>query len=365
MIMSRIHLKNFKCFSDLDLELTNLNVLTGINSMGKSTVLQALLLLRQSFDVGEVAKGLILNGEATKMGTGYDLLYRASNTDEIYISVSLFGIKYEWTYQYEKDANFLRLLNRSPQDDNLNNVNLFNNTFAYVSAERLGPQRFYEKSYHEVYEKNQVGYKGEHFADYIAERGLKDKVENKKVLHQDENSEVLVYQLQTWLSEISPGIRLDAINYTEAGIVRVGYKVRSEEYTPMNVGFGISYVAPIVISLLKAKPGDLVLLENPEAHLHPKGQRKMGELIALACSGGVQVIVETHSDHLLNGVRLSVKNGFIDRNNVRLNYFYEENQGVISIHKKKSPAILSDGSLSDWPDGFFDEWDKAIDALFC
>lgn len=363
-MISRIHIKNFKCFANLDLELSKLNVLTGVNSMGKSTVIQALLLLRQSYDMGAIAKGLILNGEAAKIGTGFDLLYRNSDTDEIYIAIGTSGVKYEWTYRYEKASDFQQLMKMSPDTNDLERLNIFQNTFSYVSAERIGPQRFYEKSYHEVYEKNQVGYRGEHFADYIAERGFEDKVENKAVRHPKVDSELLIYQLEAWLSEISPGIHISHKNYSEAGIVSMGFKVQDGEFTPLNVGFGISYVAPIVISLLKAKPGDLVLIENPEAHLHPKGQRKMGELISKACAGGVQVIVETHSDHLLNGVRLSVKNGHIDRNAVRLNYFYEEMQDRKQIHRKCSPAILPDGSLSDWPEGFFDEWDKAIEDLF-
>lgn len=363
-MMNRMQVKNFKCFSNLDLELSNLNVLTGVNSMGKSTVIQALLLLRQSYDMGAIARGLILNGEATKIGTGYDLLYRNSDTDEIYIALSTNEEKCEWTYKYEKASDFQQLLSMSLDINNLERLNVFQNTFSYVSAERMGPQRFYEKSYHEVYEKNQVGYRGEHFAEYIAERGFEDKVENVAVRNPNVDSELLIYQLEAWLSEISPGIHLNPKSYSEAGIVSMEFNLQEGEFTPMNVGFGISYVAPIVTSLLKAKPGNLVLIENPEAHLHPKGQRKMGELISLACAGGVQVIVETHSDHLLNGVRLSVKNGNIDRNLVRLNYFYEEMQDKKLFHRKGSPAILPNGSLSDWPEGFFDEWDKAIEDLF-
>lgn len=95
----------------------------------------------------------------------------------------------------------------------------------------------------------------------------------------------------------------------------------------------------------------------------------MGELIARASAGGVQVILETHSDHILNGIRLSVKKRIISSNNIRLNYFYQKVVSDLALgervtHQKCSPVILDDGSLSDWPDGFFDEWDKALDELF-
>ena len=95
----------------------------------------------------------------------------------------------------------------------------------------------------------------------------------------------------------------------------------------------------------------------------------MAELIARAAAGGVQIIIETHSDHILNGIRLSVKQGVIPRDEIRLNYFYQTVEtdfalGERVIHQKCSPVIMEDGSLSDWPDGFFDEWDKALDELF-
>ena len=83
--------------------------------------------------------------------------------------------------------------------------------------------------------------------------------------------------------------------------------VTSNEYRPTSVGFGIAYVLPVLVALLSANEKYMVIIENPEAHLHPRGQVAMGELIARAAAAGVQVIVETHSDHVLNGVRLAVK----------------------------------------------------------
>jgi predicted ATPase len=366
MIQS-IKLKNFKCFEALSLEMSNLNVFTGINNMGKSTAIQSLLLLRQSFEMGAIDAGLYLNGNITRIGTGYDLLYRNSEKDEIEINLESNNCNYYWKYGYSRDSDFQKLKETNISQELTDKINIFNPYFSYVSAERIGPQRFYSKSYHEVVNKNQVGYKGDFYADYLSVRGQIDKVENINVNHPKANSQLLLYQTQAWISEISPGIKLNIKDYTEAGLVGMEYVISdnrsANSFNPLNVGFGLSYVIPIVVALLKAKNGDLVILENPEAHLHPKGQRKMGELISKACAGGIQVVLETHSDHLLNGIRLAVKKNLINRSKIRLNFFYQTIEEKIFVHKKCSPAILDDGSLSDWPDGFFDEWEKAIDEL--
>lgn len=368
-MINNLTIENFKCFENLSVELSNLNVFAGINSMGKSSVIQAILLLRQAYEMGTLTKGLHLNGELTQIGTGYDLMYRNSAQDEVSIEVSAEGESTKWEYGYTKDSDYQELKFTNATSEKIDRINIFTPTFSYISAERIGPQRYYKQSYHEIYEKNQVGFRGELFADYLAKRGLTDKVENKNVVFNDATDEHLLYQTQEWLSVISPGIHINPRQYQEAGLVGIEYRVYGSDYTPVNVGFGLSYVVPIIVSLLKAKSDDLVIIENPEAHLHPKGQRKMGELIAKAAAGGVQIILETHSDHILNGIRLSVKKGAIDRNNIRLNYFYQKEEsnsafGEIVTHKKCSPIILEDGSLSDWPEGFFDEWDKALDELF-
>ena len=368
-MINNLTIKNFKCFEHLNIELSNLNVFAGINSMGKSTVIQAILLLRQSFEMGTVDKGLHLNGELTQIGTGFDLMYRNSDKDEVSIELSAEGATAFWKYKYNKDSDYQSIEHTNINQEMIERTNIFSPTFSYISAERIGPQRYYKQSYHEIYERNQVGFKGELFADYLAKRGLADKVENKSILFDEETNDHLIYQTEKWLSVISPGIHINPKQYQEAGLVGIEYKVYGSDYTPVNVGFGLSYVVPIIVSLLKAKQGDLVIIENPEAHLHPKGQRKMGELISKASAGGVQIILETHSDHILNGIRLSVKNGVISRNNIRLNYFYQKVESDLSLgeivtHQKCSPVILDDGSLSDWPDGFFDEWDKALDELF-
>jgi predicted ATPase len=105
----------------------------------------------------------------------------------------------------------------------------------------------------------------------------------------------------------------------------------------------------------------LLLLENPEAHLHPQGQVALGELLALAASDGVQIVVETHSDHLLNGVRLAVKREKIRCIDTAIHFFSRSvDTGDSTV---QSPVVMSNGRLSNWPDGFFDQWDKSLEAL--
>lgn len=367
-MIDKIVVDNFKCFDEMKLEMTTLNVFAGINSMGKSSAIQPLLLLRQSFEMNSLTKGVHLNGPWINIGTGYDFLNRNANEDYVKFAMTADGKEYYWKYDYDKKSDYQSIKETNAKGKELENINLFKPNFSYISADRIGPKRFYEQSFHQIYEMNQVGINGELFADYLAERGMTDRVTNKYALHKTAASDLLIYQTEAWLSEISPGIKLSSKKYQETGIVGMEYNVANDKFSPLNVGFGLSYVAPIVVSLLKAREGDLLILDNPEAHLHPKGQRMMGELIARVASGRVQIIVETHSDHILNGIRLAVKNKIISRLNVRLNYFYQELTDDLAIgkrmvHKKMSPAILEDGRLSYWPEGFFDEWDKALEEL--
>jgi predicted ATPase len=156
---------------------------------------------------------------------------------------------------------------------------------------------------------------------------------------------------------------LDVHEVAGADLVRLSFSFgtgvsESNPYRPTNVGFGLAYSLPIVVACLSTAEGGLVLLENPEAHLHPQGQMEIGRLVASAAAAGIQLLVETHSDHVLNGVRLAVKRGLIDATSVVFHYFSREVSPPGS--RFVSPQIRPDGRLTFWPEGFFDQWDKAL-----
>jgi len=135
------------------------------------------------------------------------------------------------------------------------------------------------------------------------------------------------------------------------------------QFRPENTGFGLTYVLPVVTAVLSARPGDLLLIENPESHLHPSGQSLVANLIAIACENGVQIIVETHSDHVLNGVRTSVKGRDLDSDNVCIFFLSRDTDNPEHSADVEEIRIDSKGKISDWPSGFFDQWDRSLSLL--
>ena len=121
----------------------------------------------------------------------------------------------------------------------------------------------------------------------------------------------------------------------------------------------MTQVLPIVVAALSANGGDLLLIENPEVHLHPAGQAEMGTFLAEVASAGVQVLIETHSDHVLNGIRRAVKSGTLVSGDVVLHFFRprceDRTEGGPQV---QSPVLDADGNIDNWPDGFFDQFDR-------
>ena len=114
------------------------------------------------------------------------------------------------------------------------------------------------------------------------------------------------------MGKIVRPIQIDAEWFPNTSVTRLRFKtpgIRSEWTRAPNAGFGISYALPIVVAALRAAAGGLLLVENPEAHLHPAGQSRIGGFLARVAADGVQVFVETHSDHVLNGIRVAVADG--------------------------------------------------------
>ncbi|MGD1702158.1 DUF3696 domain-containing protein [Dapis sp. BLCC M229] len=363
-MISSVHLKNFKPFANQLLSFKPLTLLSGLNSTGKSSILQALLLMRQSYQQGLLEnQGLALNGELVSIGTAQDALFEGAKED--FISFEIVwenGNQGIWNFSYDREKDVLNLASPLVTSD-IYKSSLFNKKFHYLQAERLGPRLFLEMSDFQVQQLEKLGTKGEYAAHFLFVNE-NQTLPNPTLKHPQEESLILREQVEAWMGEISPGTRLQINPKQDIDLISLQYYYGdSNSYRSTNVGFGISYTLPIIVAILSSPPDSLILIENPEAHLHPKGQAKMGELLALAAICGVQIVVETHSDHVLNGIRLTVYRGKIDPEKVQLHYFDRRKQGTEFITKVISPRIDRNGRIDKWPEGFFDEWDNSLEAL--
>ena len=371
-MIQQIRLEAFKAFDRLELPFAPLTLLSGLNSSGKSSVLQAFALVRQSLDTRMLGTKdgteLLLNGPLVQLGTWTDVYCEYSRRQPPEIALAFYGSNggcAEWRAHVESPG--ADVLPTRFTHDGARDVlyTLIAARFNYLRADRVSPELVYPRSHREVVRNRTLGSRGEFTAHYLTEF-RDDIVKNEKV--RDSNiGPGLARHVAHWLGQISPDVRLelDAVAGTDYVGVRFGFGSGaglsgSSSYRATHVGFGLTYTLPVVVALLATPPGGILLLENPEAHVHPRGQAALGVLMAMAASGGVQVVLETHSDHVLNGIRVAAKSHTIARDDIRLHFFSRRQTGEISV---ESPVVEENGRLSRWPDGFFDQWDRDLDTL--
>jgi predicted ATPase len=128
-----------------------------------------------------------------------------------------------------------------------------------------------------------------------------------------------------------------------------------------NVGVGVSQLLPVVILCLRARPGDVVLIEQPELHLHPGPQQALADFLLAMSISGRQLIVETHSEYLINRLRLRIARDDADAVAKLVEIVYAEREEGKTTFRSIQPN--SYGSFDEWPAGFFDQAPKETEAI--
>ncbi len=374
-MINKLRLINFKSHKDTQLILGNLTVLCGKNGVGKSSLIQSLLLLRQSHKKNRLDKVLDLNSPLCFIGKSKDAIYRLPNEEfknEIGFVLNENGEEYSWIFSAEEDSTYLKRLNDLVDSDGFQNLSLFNNNFQYLSASR---NTEYKSDNYAVDVEKQISInegKGELVAQFLYEYGKKNKVING-VKHEREKDDFLLSQVTAWEREISDSVNVNPIVIGESFDIKYSFDTGNalgpiDEISKQNVGFGLSYALPIIVAILSSKEGSFLLIENPEAHIHPHGQAKIAELICIAAQAGIQLIVETHSDHIINGILVQCKKfeetqgvKGIDKNNAKIYYFdrTEKEHATISTEVE----IDAGGKLKNQPKGFFDQIELDLNNL--
>ena len=358
-----LELEGYKCFERLRVSLAPLTLFTGFNGAGKSTALQPLLLLAQAarlriWGATGLDGVLPLNGDILRLGSAGDVI-RASQNGATRFAVGAGGEVL--TLEISARAGD-RVLSAKKVSGAAVSPDLIGRLerLVHVSAVRGGPFDAFPIPDRVDGGSADVGTDGR-YASYWYHELADTEVSPDRCASAHEGA-TFRRQVDAWLDRLAPGANANVQSVPVASTLALQFRLSGtgDWRRPANVGYGLTYAFPILVALLAARPGDVVVIDSPEAHLHPQAQSRMGRMLATFAAAGVQLLVETHSDHVLNGARLAVRDGIIVPEDLSLLFF----SGTISDdHGVTSPRIDGSGRIDEWPDGFFDQGDKDVSRL--
>lgn len=383
-------LDNFKLFGKETRfsGLKKINLLTGVNGRGKSSVLQPLLLFKQTIIRSRSSRQVFLSGCFVDLGNAADVKHvDASITKSIRIGFQDDENRYVYTLgiagennqaldiqkfeslgseQVSVDVNDNTIFHDLvPETATNNKLTLPFEDVIYISAERIGPKMSFSPSSDDWIDK-----RGEHTIQMLYECRY-DKVDESIIegmndifydIDEDELSPTVNDILNFWMTKMF-GPSSATVNYIEAAnIYALGISTEQKGgkavFKPTNVGFGYSYALPILIAGLTADKGTVLIVENPEAHLHPSAQSMITKFLGLVANRGVQVFIETHSEHILNALRVMVVQENMKASDINVMYFDRELEDYF-----ETITIERNGKLDHWPTNFFDQAEKDLNVL--
>lgn len=341
-MINNLMVQGLKSIDNINLNFKNLNLLVGVNSSGKSTIIQSILLASQNISNDK----LNLNGNLVSMGDFRELRNSNTNAKSIIINIE------DNTGNYKLVFNDLK--SSSTRNDFLKTNIEFDKGLYYLSAARIGHMDTYEKNTKEIYK---FGLQGEYCLSYF------DK-HMGKVLGQDllvDNiSGTLEYNVNYWFNYIIGGsLKTEDIKQTDRlkaqFIGTSGIKVRTK-----NTGSGLSYIISIIIICLSLKQNETFIIENPEIHLHPKAQSRLTEFFIFISKSSRQLVIETHSDHFFNGLRVAIANNTISNEEMSINFLSLDDKNCTINSEIK---ISKRGRILDPPKDLFDQFEIDLDSM--
>jgi predicted ATPase len=393
--LTEIGVGGFKSFADLKkIKLGSLSILAGANSSGKSSIMQPLLLMKQTIEALYDPGILLLDGPNVKFTSSEQFIAKKNSHNDLKefqiflatVNDNSFQSNFQWSienglsqqsqvYTMLGKGYLLRLDMSSeeikeelqqkvleiqgevqivrkqcffvvqPKVIEIGGVRLMMNSnyFAgilrsmiHVPGVRSNPERIYKTA---ATDGNTFTGLFDNYVASVIDRFQKQEPEK-------------LAQLQSHLQKLglTDTIQTQRLNETQLEL-RVG-RIPGNSTDTVNiadVGFGVSQVLPVVVALLVAQPGQLVYIEQPEIHLHPRAQIALAEIFAEAINRGVQVVVETHSELFLLGIQTLVAENQIAPADVQLHWFSRSPDGSSTV---TTAELDETGAFGDWPEDF-------------
>jgi predicted ATPase len=400
---TEIGVSGFKSFAEeTRIQLGSLTILAGANSSGKSSIMQPLLLMKQTLEAPYDPGTFLLDGPNVNVTSGEQVISRSnrsSPTSKRFTTFIDIGSMYlhtifHWSAQSGINLDSQKFVCRETAEEinlqpGMSSAEILDSGSKYFGAD---PQKYFgvnpqSQNLHVLQDRCFLKVKG--FINYdlgnptfidvlrsiIHVQGVREKPERfyrtaavsgstfpgqfevyvASIIDrfQKENPEQLI-KIQEALQKLglTDIVQTQRLNDTQIEL-RVGRVLGQADPTDTvniaDVGFGVSQVLPVIVALLVAQPGQLVYIEQPEIHLHPRAQVALSEIFADAANRGVRVVVETHSELFLMGIQALVAEDKLDPNAVKLHWFSRQSDGSSKVI---SADLDETGAFGDWPEDF-------------
>jgi len=340
-MITKIEIENFKCFEKEAIEIKPLTILTGTNSSGKSSLIQALLIS------GDHASGSDMLDYIGSLGDFDDLKNKYVNPKKYSIEI------------FFSDGTVSSLKEKKEKEPNiklLNNNLIYPSKLTYLNSNRItiGEINTTSNTFNQA---RYFGIDGKFVANYY-EKHKEEPIE--EFLIENKNmAKTLEAQVNYWLGLITTHQYELQTKKVSSTMITASYKIDGLEFKPSNIGAGISYIATILIACLSASRENIIIIENPEIHLHPRSQAMIGKFLSFIASKGVQLIVETHNDHLINKIRYEVYKQNIKADDVIIHYKTSKTN-FEQIYIKQNGFFQNKEGENSFPSGFYDATIKEI-----
>lgn len=349
--MLTLQIENYKCFRDAQpVSLNDMTVIAGQNSIGKSSLMQSILLLYHAARRKD-GDTIFVNDEAygLELGTASELPNLDSRSSTFSIGI------------YDESDDFQQASFSVPDEDSLWSSLQFETSsggkgiealnrleFYYLSSERVGPRISTPMGNLDF---RNTGCHGQYTAQVLGEKGGRIKIDPSRMFPGSTNPN-LEAQTNLWLDSMIPGAQVTAVNQPNTLQQQVVMRRGNDNLKATNVGFGISYILPIIVTCLVAKRGSFVLIDTPEAHLHPSAQTIMGKFLGLMAMTGLKIVIETHSDHTIDGLKLYASEVPENRDRITINFLSYAEEGNPSVTEI---CIDKEFRYDHYPRGFMDQ----------
>ncbi|WP_086060338.1 AAA family ATPase [Alcaligenes faecalis] len=392
------------------IDVKGLTILSGANSSGKSSFMQPLLLIKQTLENEFDAGGLLLDGPNVRVTDSTQIVSRVDGSNKEFMSIDLEEAtrKTSVSYKFRQRLGIHAAIITIRSNDYPNGLEITPNMSSSVIEEMI-KKSGKDFPFPKIFKGQRLNYKivrdrcfldvgitlsgeklpftigispaspiGHYARRLIHVPGLRGNPERSYKTAASENKfpgsferyvASIVHAWRTTRRHKAKFVRLveqmnalglasslgtTPINDTRLEITISRYRgesVSSKDFVNIaDVGFGVSQTLPVLVALLTADKGQIVYIEQPELHLHPRAQYKLAEIIAEAVNRGVLVVIETHSSILIRGVQTLVAKGKMDRDVISLNWF---TQSLSCGQSEISSAKLDEyGAFGDWPEDF-------------